>query len=203
MRPRLEELCRLYDDNIRFLNTTALLRENFRSYALLADLSQRIDTLCREQGILPISETNGLLHKLISGNDTPFIYEKAGNAFSHFMIDEFQDTSQQQWSNFVPLLENAVAQDDKSPVLLVGDVKQSIYRWRGGDWQILGGEVNRRFREVADQTLEVNYRSAGTVVRFNNDAIGACVALDNKRLNSQLETAREPGLFICEDTVPN
>lgn len=105
LRPRLEELCRLYDDNIRFLNTTALLRENFRSYALLADLSQRIDTLCREQGILPISETNGLLHKLISGNDTPFIYEKAGNAFSHFMIDEFQDTSQQQWSNFVPLLE--------------------------------------------------------------------------------------------------
>lgn len=193
LRPRLEELCRLYDDNIRFLNTTALLRENFRSYALLADLSQRIDTLCREQGILPISETNGLLHKLISGNDTPFIYEKAGNAFSHFMIDEFQDTSQQQWSNFVPLLENAVAQDDKSPVLLVGDVKQSIYRWRGGDWQILGGEVNRRFREVADQTLEVNYRSAGTVVRFNNDAIGACVALDNKRLNSQLEPAREQG----------
>ena len=193
LRPRLEELCRLYDDNIRFLNTTALLRENFRSYALLADLSQRIDTLCREQGILPISETNGLLHKLISGNDTPFIYEKAGNAFSHFMIDEFQDTSQQQWSNFVPLLENAVAQDDKSPVLLVGDIKQSIYRWRGGDWQILGGEVNRRFREVADQTLEVNYRSAGTVVRFNNDAIGACVALDNERLNSQLETAREQG----------
>lgn len=81
LRPMLAELCALYDGNIRFLNTTALLVENFRSFALLSDLSEKIAELCREQNILPISETNAILSKLIGNNDTPFIYEKAGNTF--------------------------------------------------------------------------------------------------------------------------
>ena len=191
VRPLLESVCKLYDDNIRFHNTIAQLLPNYRSYALLTDLALEIDKICQEQGIMPISETNGLLNRLISGNDAPFIYEKAGNTYSHFMIDEFQDTSQQQWTNFVPLLDNALAQNDHSPVLLVGDVKQSIYRWRGGDWRILGYEVNRHFREVIDQTLEVNYRSAGMIVRFNNEIIDACVKEDNALLNALIDSGYE------------
>ncbi len=202
LRPKLEELCHLCDDFIPFRNTLDLLRENYRSYALLANLSRQIDELCREQGILPISETNSLLHRLISGNDAPFIYEKVGNIFSHFMIDEFQDTSRQQWSNFVPLIENAIAQDDKSPVLLVGDVKQSIYRWRGGDWRILNEEVKNTFGKVTDQTLKANYRSAGIIVRFNNAMIGACVAKDNEQLNNLLTNGYNKNL-LTKDTCTN
>ncbi len=195
LQERLKELCDSYDQNIRFLKTAALVQENFRSYALLEDLSERIEALCAEQSILPISETNALLGQLIAGNDTPFIYEKAGNTYSHFMIDEFQDTSSGQWENFVPLLDNALAQEADSPVLLVGDVKQSIYRWRGGDWRILGERAAGRFSGARTETLEANYRSEGTVVQFNNILVGRCVELDNELLNGTLEEAREAGLI--------
>ena len=133
LRRLLAKLCSIYDDNIRFLNTARLLSANYRSFALLDDLSEKVAEICTEQNLVPISETNAILGKLMGDNDAPFIYEKVGNTFSRFMIDEFQDTSQGQWSNFVPLLENAVAQSEDEPVLLVGDVKQSIYRFRLAD----------------------------------------------------------------------
>ena len=202
LQPLLQQLCDTYDQNIRFLKTATLVQENYRSYALLNDLSDKIETLCAEENILPISETNTLLGKLIAGNDAPFIYEKVGNAFAEFMIDEFQDTSTQQWNNFVPLLDNALAQSDQSPVLLVGDVKQSIYRWRGGDWRILGEQVVHRFPRVLEERLEDNYRSEGTIVRFNNALIDSCVHTDNRRLNETLQQAREAGL-ITQETLLN
>ena len=109
------------------------------------------------------------------------------------MIDEFQDTSSQQWQNFVPLLENAVAQQDEFPVLLVGDVKQSIYRWRGGDWQILGRKVREAFGQIAEQTLDTNYRSSGTIVAFNNNLIERCVRSANESLNRLLDASAGEG----------
>ena len=156
LRGLFGRLCETFDRNFRFLNTTRLLQTNYRSFALLNNLNEKIAEVCAEQHLIPISETNSIINKLIAGNDTPFIYEKTGNTFSHFMIDEFQDTSSQQWQNFVPLLENSVAQQDEFPVLLVGDVKQSIYRWRGGDWQILGRKVREAFGQIAEQTLDTN-----------------------------------------------
>ena len=200
LQPLLQQLCDTYDRNIRFLKTAALVQENYRSYALLNDLSEKIEALCAEENILPISETNNLLGKLIAGNDAPFIYEKVGNAFAEFMIDEFQDTSTQQWENFVPLLDNALAQSDQSPVLLVGDVKQSIYRWRGGDWRILGEKVARRFADIREERLEDNYRSEGVIVRFNNALIDRCVQTDNRRLNETLQQAHDNG-FVTEETL--
>lgn len=198
LRPLLEKLCSIYDANIRLMNTARLVQDNYRSFALLNDLSEKVAEICTEQNLVPISETNAILNRLIGDNDTPFIYEKAGNAFSHFMIDEFQDTSMQQWENFVPLLENALSQADNSPVLLVGDVKQSIYRWRGGDWRILGHRVAERFGEPEEATLETNYRSLRTVVEFNNRIIGACVAADSDRTEARMAKACEQGLLSPE-----
>ena len=191
LRPLLEQLCALVDRHRCFLTTVDLLRSNYRSFALLSDLSEQIDLLCREQNIMPISETNELIARLIEGNDAPFIYEKVGNDFSRFMIDEFQDTSTQQWRNFVPLLENAVAQSDGAAVMLVGDVKQSIYRWRGGDWQILGKLAEQTFDHVEQQYLDTNFRSEEMVVRLNNDLVAACVKIDNAMLNTMLDDAVE------------
>lgn len=198
LRPLLEELCRLYDSNICQINSAALLSANYRNFALLGDLSTKIIELCAKANIMPISETNHILKQLISDNDTPFIFEKVGNNFSHFMIDEFQDTSVMQWDNFVPLLRNALSESEGSPVLLVGDVKQSIYRWRGGDWQILGGKAGRMFDNVEPEVLGTNFRSTRNIVEFNNNIIESIVKIDNNTLNERLASAQSEGLIDRE-----
>lgn len=198
LRPILEELCREYDKNISMFNTADLLRENFRNFVMLTDLSRKIEEKCSADGIMPISETNSILNKLVSGNDTPFIFEKAGNHFSRFMIDEFQDTSVMQWENFIPLLRNSLAQAPGDSVLLVGDVKQSIYRWRGGDWRILANEIETEFGEVKRENMATNYRSLGNVVKFNNELINAVVCNDNAALNAQIAAAVDQGAISSE-----
>lgn len=184
-----------YDANFRFLNSAALLKENYRNFTLLHDLQRKVEELCRRQSILPISETNHILSQLVGENDTPFIFEKVGNYYSQFMIDEFQDTSSLQWENFIPLLENSLAQEAGDSVLLVGDVKQSIYRWRGGDWRILQSRVRERFGadRVTVERLDTNWRSLEKVVDFNNSIISTVVENDNLRLNDTLSGAAAAG----------
>src|SRR5699024_6664604 len=147
----------------------------------------------KEENIVHISEINDMLSRLIAGNDTPFVFEKAGNYFSHFMIDEFQDTSAMQWENFLPLLRNATAQSDATPVMLVGDVKQSIYRWRGGDWSILARRAERAFDHVTKTSLRENHRSRRDVVAFINAAVSACAQSENDRIDALLDRASEEG----------
>ena len=195
LQPLLKDLCNAYDQHIHFLTSADLVLSNYRGFVLLQDLAQCVSELCKEQRIVPISETGSIIGKLIGGNDTPFIYEKVGNQFDHFMIDEFQDTSVQQWNNFKPLLENAVAVQQNMPALLVGDIKQSIYRWRGGDWRILGHEVSEVFENVDIRSLDTNYRSARRVVEFNNWMIECCVQVDNQRLNDLLDEAEKKGFL--------
>ena len=127
-----------------------------------------IREILNERNIFLLSDATFFLKKIIAGNPTPFIYEKAGNYFSHFMLDEFQDTSGFQWDNFAPLIENSLAQGH--PNLIVGDVKQSIYRWRNSDWMILAEEVENYFRHFGTdvEALMENWRSREDIVVFNN-----------------------------------
>jgi len=195
LQPLLREMCDLYDANVRSWNTCDLLRENYRSFALLSDLYAKVQQLCDEQNMMLLSETKYILSEFIGHNDAPFIYEKVGNRFEHFMIDEFQDTSVKEWENFLPLLQNAMAQSEATSVLIVGDIKQSIYRWRGGDWKILHSQAQRALG--ADSTelvnLTENYRSLPAVVDFNNKAIGRVVEADNRALNATLDEAAARG----------
>ena len=195
LQPLLREMCDLYDANMRSWNTCDLLRENYRSFALLSDLYERVQQLCDEQNMMLLSETKYVLSEFIGHNDAPFIYEKVGNRFERFMIDEFQDTSLKEWENFLPLLQNAMAQSEETSVLIVGDIKQSIYRWRGGDWKILHSQAQRALG--ADSTelvnLTENYRSLPAVVDFNNKAIGRVVEADNRALNATLDEAAARG----------
>lgn len=195
LHPLLEQVCALYDTNEALLTSSGLLRENYRGFALLSDLLTKVDAMCSEQGIVPIAQTNTIIQKLVEGNDTPFIFERSGNHYSRFMIDEFQDTSLVQWLNFIPLLQNAVAQSEAAPVLLVGDVKQSIYRWRGGDWKILARQIRNSFAGLEEQTLATNWRSKRNVVQFNNNVIARCVEAGNKYLNDELSQALEAGVI--------
>lgn len=195
LQPLLQEMCALYDRNARFWNTTTLLRENYRSFALLADLYAKVQALCDEENMMLLSETKYILSEFIGHNDTPFIYEKAGARYDRFMIDEFQDTSVREWENFLPLLQNAMAQSEATSVLLVGDIKQSIYRWRGGDWRILHTEARQALGTDGTEIVQLkeNYRSLPVVVGFNNRIVGGAVAADNARLNAELLQAVEAG----------
>ncbi|MGB3851739.1 MAG: UvrD-helicase domain-containing protein [Tunicatimonas sp.] len=138
------------------------------THGILHHLEAQLQTYQRAHDLMLISDAPLFLKNIIGDEDTPFIYEKMGTTFQNFLIDEFQDTSGLQWANFRPLVENSLSAGQRN--LVVGDVKQSIYRWRGGDWQLLLEKIQR---DVADYQTEVrdldrNYRSRRHIVDFNN-----------------------------------
>lgn len=141
---------------------------NIYMLGIFTDLSKKIREYATSENIFMLANTNQLLRDVIGDNETPFIYEKLGNLYQHFMIDEFQDTSSMQWENFKPLLQNALAEGNNS--LVVGDVKQSIYRWRNGNWKLLAHQLKKDFKgfEVSDLVLKYNWRSSKNLIDFNN-----------------------------------
>ncbi|GJH39510.1 ATP-dependent helicase [Capnocytophaga sp. HP1101] len=143
--------------------------------ALLNRIQQEVEKLKEEENILPIWEFNGVISSELSNQPAPFIYERIGEKFRHYFIDEFQDTSILQWQNFIPLILNAVQSEvnkERGSVLLVGDAKQSIYRWRGGKAEqfmsLYNNEVNPFFIKGEVRDLQDNFRSLETIINFNN-----------------------------------
>lgn len=189
----LFNMVELYPKVATASNNRKVIAEHYRDFALLADLRSRIDDICNESDILPISDVSELIASLVADNDAPFIYEKSGNRYDYFMIDEFQDTSTMQWRNFVPLLHNALAQSAGSPVLLVGDVKQSIYRWRGGDWGLLSRGVKEEFSDVSSKPLDINRRSSRSVVDFNNRLTAKAMNSITTSVEDEINKARAAG----------
>ncbi|MBQ8863171.1 MAG: UvrD-helicase domain-containing protein [Rikenellaceae bacterium] len=185
-------------EGMRTLTTLEIVLRRFDEFVLLADLRKSLDTICQDQNILPISKTSRLIAGLIADSDAPFIYERVGSWYDYYMIDEFQDTSRTQWNNFLPLVAEAVSRSESQPVLLVGDVKQSIYRWRGGDWRILANDVADHFRRIAPDSidfepLEKNYRSFRRVVEFNNAFTGAVIRAMADSVRTTLTKAVDAG----------
>lgn len=192
IQPIMDEICGHISDVITVANSRRILLQNYRGFALLNDLYRKSLEVCREENTMLLSETKHIISQFIDESDAPFIYEKVGNRFERYMIDEFQDTSLGEWHNFLPLLRNAMAQSEEVSVLLVGDIKQSIYRWRGSDWNILGTmapeELGRKETDI--ETLDGNYRSLPNVVEFNNMVFDKGVARDNADLNAMIDEAR-------------
>jgi len=138
------------------------------SFGILTDFIKRVETYRKENDVMLISDINYFLNEIIEDNETPFIYEKTGSYFKYFLIDEFQDTSGFQWKNFKPLILDSLAQGHES--MIVGDGKQSIYRFREGDWNLLNNRINKEIDAGYQATvkLNTNYRSTCNVVEFNN-----------------------------------
>lgn len=137
---------------------------------LLGSIEGKVRQLNAESNRFLLSDTQQLLHSLIHESDSPFIFEKIGAQLKHVMIDEFQDTSSVQWQNFKILLNECMSHTDTGN-LIVGDVKQSIYRWRSGDWRLLNNirsEFNMPDSQLDIRTLTYNYRSCHNIIRFNN-----------------------------------
>lgn len=168
----LIQLLQTYEDNKRPYWTAKVILNNFRLLGLLAEIELQVRAVANIDNLMPISETTFLLGKLIDGSETPFIYERTGSRYHTYMIDEFQDTSAAQWRNFKPLLNNSLAQGQFC--MVVGDVKQSIYRWRNGDWRILAYRLQEDFRQfdISQKNLDTNWRSKPVVVEFNNTLFG-------------------------------
>lgn len=172
IRPQLMQLLGkildLYSRSYRFYLSAKQLSDNLYQLGILNDLYQEVRNYCEEKGLMLLSDTTHILNKLIADNDTSFLFEKCGNYYKHLMIDEFQDTSGMQWRNFRPLVVNSLSEGYRT--MIVGDVKQSIYRWRNGDWRLLSYEVDRQFKAHGVNTvvLKNNWRSAPEIVNFNN-----------------------------------
>ena len=149
--------------------TAAVIFPDLNSLGLIDDLDEKIKEVSKEKNIFLLSNTNYLINQIIDSNEAPFIYEKIGTRYEHFMIDEFQDTSTLQYKNFLPLVENSLSSGKES--LFVGDVKQAIYRWRNSDWNLLASQVNKDFAKynIIEPPLATNWRSSKDIVEFNNE----------------------------------
>ncbi len=159
----------------------------FHSFGIINDLAGFLPDYRKENNVLLISDTTLLLKEIIGNNDAPFIYEKTGNHFQHILIDEFQDTSGFQWENFKPLILNSLSQGFGN--LIVGDIKQSIYRWRSGDWKLLLSGVKNDIGDnfIEDKTLDTNWRSLENIVAFNNSIFNIIPQILQIQYNRKLE----------------
>ncbi len=173
--PQIDKTYHLIKENVISLKFIKAVYKNVTPLSVLNAINKELTTIKEDENKLLISEFNTLISKEIKNQPTPFIYERLGEKFRHYFIDEFQDTSQMQWENLVPLIENTLTgqnlKGEQGTAMLVGDAKQAIYRWRGGKAeQFLGlTKTDNPFpidKEVV--RLEYNYRSFKKVITFNN-----------------------------------
>jgi len=191
-----KELFTYYEKNkIAYYSAVQILKY-IHTLGILTDISRKLREYCRDQNIFLISDTAQLLQTVIGGNESPFIYEKTGSIYKHFMIDEFQDTSAIQWTNFKPLISNSLSYGNKN--LVVGDIKQSIYRWRNSDWEILSEKITKDFEqfEPEEKTLNTNWRSKKNVIDYNNAVFHYSAQILQSKFNGEHdETAEHDNLY--------
>lgn len=210
----LNELKELYSEDY---HTRKLLLEKIYTMAVLNAVSEKINEYYRENNVLHISEQNKKLSDVVLLESIPFVYERLGERYKHFLIDEFQDTSVLQWQNLVPLLENSLSSNERSLSIVVGDAKQAIYRFRQGDVEqfinlpnlsistdneyvrVIVGQRERVLKEVSDiQNLSVNYRTKRDIVNFNNEffthLMGVAGVLENQMLRD---------IYLGKDYIDN
>ena len=195
------QLIELFESDYKKWLNTKLILEKINPVALLSELKIELDHYCEEQNIIHISESNKKISEIVLNEHIPFIYERVGRRYQHFLIDEFQDTSVIQWQNLLPLVDNSLAGDNFD--MIVGDAKQSIYRWRDGDVdqfiklpeitgagssEILKSREETLKRHYKPEVLKHNYRSELNIIEFNNLFI--------KYLTDTFSVAREGLEFI-------
>lgn len=195
LNAKLREAIRYFEENSVEYNTQTAVFKNIDNLNLLRVLADQLGDYRRETNSLLISDTHSLLRELTRDNDAPFIFEKTGNRFHHFLLDEFQDTSSFQWENFKPLLEQSIASGHFN--LLVGDVKQAIYRWRNGDWRLLLSGAKKGYlpEQIFEGSLQENYRSAPEIIAFNNAFFAAAPAILQAQFNSEMQNLADEALL--------
>jgi len=189
LNPILERMIGLYNRDYSRYKTAGTILRHIYLLGILTDLSERIYEYTSEQDIFLISDTARFLKDIMEGNDTSFIYEKTGSYLDYFMIDEFQDTSAFQWLNLKPLIHDSLSMNHRS--MVVGDIKQSIYRWRNSNWEILSEQVNNSFDPsvIQAERLEHNRRSEERIITFNNEFFSAAREVVAALVSSEGDTS--------------
>ena len=223
LQPQLEQFFAELLDLLTQYNSVKVVLKNIYAIAVLNELMQAIKEFKKENNIEQISEFNKKIHKVVTKQPSSFIYERLGERYNHYLIDEFQDTSLLQWQNILPLVTDSL---DYGKSMLVGDGKQSIYRWRAGEVeqfstlpQIFKGddlafksdwESKLHFHYTANN-LQANYRSRKNITEFNNqffEKTKDLLALDIKDIyanhKQESKLAKEGGyvhIELFEDTI--
>lgn len=187
--PLLKESVEFFINNReQYVTATAVLELIFVA-GLAGKIKAKLAEYRDQKEILLLPDVNRIIAGALSINDTNFVFEKTGNRFRHFLIDEFQDTSLIQWKNLLPLIENGLSAGGN--VLIVGDAKQSIYRWRGGKMELLLKGINRQlshYDEITEEkNLAVNYRSAPEIIELNNRFFTEVSQLQKDLVSKQLD----------------
>lgn len=199
LSPRFEQVEQLHAEYNRLKNSYDAALQYIHELSLLLSIRTEIDRQSQEQSRFILADTPQLLGKL-SGSDTSFVYEKTGSFIEHLMIDEFQDTSRLQWGNLYLLLWECLA--NGKDCLVVGDVKQSIYRWRNSDWNILNSIMEEKLSTYSPQVIpmESNFRSERNIIDFNNRLFPKAVEM--LAMNYNADTGTEfPALSQAYSTV--
>lgn len=155
--------------NIEFFNE---VKKNLVQLSLLNEINREVEAIKKDRNLVLISEFNPKISEQVKDQPVPFIYERLGERYQHYFIDEFQDTSTMQWENLIPLVGNRLDSAEAGGLTIVGDAKQSIYRWRGGRAEQLIDLSNLKIRPFQTEqkvvNLPDNFRSGSEVVNFNN-----------------------------------
>ena len=181
----LEKTANYCVNNLRDYNSISQVSNFLYAFGLLSKVHEGLEKYREENEMLLIGDFPVFLKEIISDSDSPYIYEKVGSRFDHFLIDEFQDTSGLQWLNFKPLIEDSLSAGNEN--LIVGDIKQSIYRWRGGNWKILLEQVSHDISKeyISEHFLDTNRRSKKVIVEFNNQFFGEATEILDAHLQSR------------------
>ncbi len=184
LRKRMSDFFQWIEDNFPYYHLAKLILRDIHALAVVSEIENKLEEIKQQTNRLPIAEFNKIISDYLENQPAAFLYEKIGVRYRHYFIDEFQDTSVLQWKNLIPLINNAISSGGN--VLLVGDAKQAIYRWRGGDvnqiLDLIGDSeasnkidiagAKKQLYERQNLTLEENYRSYQNIVDFNNQLFG-------------------------------
>lgn len=197
----LKEAVSFYDDNYVEYNTAVNINKYLFALGILTDISRKLKEYTQEKNILLLADSTRLLQQIIGNSDTPFIYERIGSFYKHFMIDEFQDTSEMQWDNFKPLVSNSLSENNTS--IIVGDIKQSIYRWRNGNWKLLANQIESDLRNFGTQMYELNnnWRSLPNIISFNNSFFNIASKVLQNNLSALIDDSNLSDKSVYFETI--
>lgn len=192
---------------------------NIPPFTVLGLLQAELKRIEQAESLLPVADFNAIISDELAGQPAPYIYERMGEKYRHYFIDEFQDTSELQWKNLIPLIGNALEGEDlqgrQGSLVLVGDAKQAIYRWRGGHAEqflgMIAGPGNPFTIAPELEKLPVNYRSRQTLIEFNNEFFGQLAGQLSRESyaslfregNRQQSRSVQPGLVQIEFLDPD
>lgn len=185
LTPSFNDLYTVLDEPLREYISVPICLKHIYALGVLSTIDENIGIYEREHNSLLLSNTSEILSGLINESDAPFIYEKIGTRVAHYMIDEFQDTSNMQWSNFQPLINESLSHNYEN--LIVGDVKQSIYRWRNSNWELLHSGLDSYNYHNISPGHDTNWRSCYNVIAFNNTFFKCAAKLLHSELQNEIE----------------